>query len=304
MLTASRILACTGVGLTQVQGSNLYWLRMYILMHAAGRSILEFQLNPTAYFSPLEKLSSALIIACFFGGLLPGYAKWMTKIVAVLVGLQIFLTLPFTANHIFLEFVCLALLALLDESEEHEGELLLQALRWFTISFFFYSGLQKVLYGRYFDGQFLGYMITGYVENFRAADRFANFLRFFMPAAEFDRLRALGPEPKIGDGPFSVNSTLFMILTNSVYVFEMLAPIFLLIKKARPVAVLLSIGFVLAIEAGARELVFGALMINLLLIFFDGAWNKRLFPLFAIMYAYLIAAAFLDWVPMFEYAPN
>ena len=78
----------------------------------------------------------------------------------------------------------------------------------------------------------------------------------------------------------------------------------LLIPRVRPLAAVFSIGFIIAIEAGARELVFGALMINLLLIFLDGAWIKRLFPLFSIMYAYLIAAAALEWVPMFEYIPN
>jgi len=299
MLSASRILAWTGVGLTQAQSLNLYWFRIFALMHAAGRNILTVLLRP-ADASQADRVLAVIICACFLGGLHPRFSSWSTRIVVLLVGLQIAVSLPFTPNHWFLEFICLAFLALLDGNDEQEGELLLQVLRWFTIMFFFYSGLQKVLYGYYFDGQFLGYiMVFDFIDG-----RFASFLRFFMPASEFERLMAIGPDLNNGDGPFSVDSTLFRIVSNGVYVFEMLVPMLLLIPRVRPLAAVFSIGFIIAIEAGARELVFGALMINLLLIFLDGAWIKRLFPLFSIMYAYLIAAAALEWVPMFEYIPN
>jgi len=299
MLSASRILAWAGKGLTKAQCANLYWFRIFALMHAVGRNILTIQLRP-ADASEADRVLAVMICACFLGGLHPKFSRWAMRIAALLVGLQVALSFPFTPNHWFLEFVCLAFLALLDENDKQEGELLLQALRWFTVTFFFYSGLQKIFYGYYFDGQFLSYiMVFDSVE-----DRFASFLRFFMPASEFERLMAIGPDLEHGDGPFSVDSTLFCILSNGVYVFELLAPLLLLIPKVRPLAALLSIGFIIAIEAGARELVFGALMINLLLVFLDGAWIKRLFPLFAVAYAYLVAAAILDWVPMFEYIPN
>jgi len=287
------------VGLTQAQSSNLYWFRIFALMHAAGRNVLTILLLP-ADASQGDRVLAVIICACFLGGLHPKFSRWSTRIVLLCVGLQIAVSLPFTPNHWFLEFICLAFLALLDENDQQEGELLLQALRWFIITFFFYSGLQKVFYGYYFNGQFLGYMMVfDFIE-----DRFASFLRFFMPASEFERLVAIGPDLNNGDGPFSVDSTLFCIVSNGVYVFEMLAPILLLIPRARSLAAILSIVFIITIEAGARELVFGALMINLLLIFLNGAWIKRLFPLFAIVYAYLIAAAALDWIPMFEYIPN
>jgi len=41
---------------------------------------------------------------------------------AGLLGVQIVGTLPVTANHIFLEFLCLALLALLQESKLHDSK--------------------------------------------------------------------------------------------------------------------------------------------------------------------------------------
>ena len=299
MLSASRILAWTGEGLTKTQCVNLYWFRIFALMHAVGRNVLTISLRPDDA-SQVDKILAILLCVCFVGGLHPRFSRWAMRIAALLVGLQVALTFPYTPNHWFLEFVCLGFLALLDEDDGREGELLLQALRWFIVTFFFYTGLQKVFYGYYFDGQFLSYMMVfDFVE-----DRFASFLRFFMPASEFERLMAIGPDLEHGDGPFSVDSMLFRIVSNSVYVFELIVPLLLMIPKVRPLAAMLSIGFIFAIEAGARELVFGALMINLLLLFLESAWVKRLFPLFAITYAYLFAAAALDWVPMFEYIPS
>ena len=49
-----------------------------------------------------------------------------------------------------------------------------------------------------------------------------------------------------------------------------------------------------------RVLVFGLFMINLLLLFLPGTWNKRFFALFAALYAYVVASEF-GLVPMFAY---
>lgn len=277
--------------------SNLHWFRLFVLMHVAARTFLQLGVQPPGSWYVLN--SQALILCCL-GGLLPSYTMWATRIAAALMAVHIGMTLPVTANHVFLEFFCLGLLAFLGESERRESELLLVALRCITLIFFFYSGLQKVFHGRYFDGQFLAY-VTG------AEDRFAAVFRYLLPAEEFARLRAEGARlvqgrPEVGSGPFRVDSFLFLAVSNSVYVFEMLAPLLLLVRKARVAATLAAIAFVVAIEAGAREIIFGAFMINLLLLFLPGTWNKNLFFFFAAMYAYLLAAAF-KWVPMFEYPP-
>ncbi len=272
---------------------NLLWFRLFVLMHVAVRTFLTLGRLREDY-EGLYVHSAQLLMLCCLGGLLPWFRTIATRLAAVLLAVEIVVMLPITANHVYLEFICVGLLALLDESEAREGELLVRALRWVTVLFFFYSGLQKVLYGRYFDGQFLAYVTA-------TEDRFAAFFQYLMPASEFARIRAEGQEPlRIGTGPYRVDSILFLIVSNSVYLFEMLAPVLLIVRKTRVAAVLASIAFIFAIEAGARELMFGSLMINLLLLFLPGAWNKMMFPLFAALYLYLIAAE-LGLAPMFDY---
>jgi hypothetical protein len=111
--------------------------------------------------------------------------------------------------------------------------------------------------------------------------------------------------PALGAGPYRTDSWLFIALSNAVYLFEMGAGLALLVSRIRPLVVAAAIGFVIAIEAGARELTFGALMINLLLLFLDGPWVRRLFPLFVALYAYLVLAeqGGLGLLPMFPYSP-
>ena len=69
----------------------------------------------------------------------------------------------------------------------------------------------------------------------------------------------------------------------------------------RSLAAVASILVVVAIEAAAREIVFGVLMVNLLFLFLPGKWNERAFLPSLGVYIYLIAAVF-GLVPMFTYA--
>ena len=278
--------------------ANLHWFRLFVLMHVAVRTFLQLGVQPPGSW---YAINSQVLILCCLGGLLPRYTGWATRIAVALLAVHIGLTLPVTANHVFLEFFCLGLLAFLGELGRRESELLGVALRCITLIFFFYSGFQKLLYARYFDGQFLAY-VTG------AEDRFAAVFRYFLPAEEFARLRGEGARlvqgrPEVGSGPFRVDSVLFLAVSNSVYIFEMLAPLLMLVRKTRVAATLAAIAFIVAIEAGAREIIFGAFIINLLLLFLPGTWNKNLFFFFAVLYAYLAAAAF-NFVPMFEYPPG
>ena len=131
-------------------------------------------------------------------------------------------------------------------------------------------------------------------------DDFGVFLRFFMPTDELLRLRAMrAAEP--GMGPYRVNSVLFIAVSNSVYLFEMVVAFLLLFRRTTVYAAVAAIFFVLAIECGAREFFFGSLIINLFLFYLPGPCIKRLFPLFALLFVYLVAASF-KLVPMFSYS--
>ncbi len=288
-----RILAIAGPRENETGwAANLFWFRLFVLLHMAGRSFLSIRV-PEYDTWPHQLLLHALVVVGL-AGLVPRLSLWASRLAALLVVAQIAITMPFTANHVFLELLCLGLLALLDESKQDEDELLLVAIRWLSAVFFFYTGLQKVLWGRYFDGQLLGYLTA-------TEDRFAWFFQHFIPTVEFERLRAIGP-PRAGAGPYRVDSLLFLAVSNSVYVFEMLAGVLLLVARTRWMAAIAAIGFVIMVELGAREIIFGALMINLLLLFVPGQWNKKLFGAFVVFYLYLCLANRMAAVPIFSYS--
>ena len=301
-MNASRIsLALAGSGREAGWQSNLRWFRLFILMHMAGRSFLMIPTGPTADLW-VQLLRSVIVVTALLG-CIPRFSLWATRAAALLLVGEIAITIPFTANHVFLEFLCLGFLSLLDERDQGEAALLMQALRWFVGVFFFYTGLQKLLYGYYFDGQLLAYLAG-------TEDRFAAFFRFIIPAEELQRLQSYNEDlvrpgaysTKLGAGPYRVDSLLFVVMSNGVYLFEMLAGILLLVPRTRVLAAVASIGFVIMIEIGARELTFGALMVNLLLLFLPGRWIKWAYPAFLVGYLYL-AAHKLGLAPMFAYAP-
>ena len=280
-----------GSGQPQDITLNLRWLRTFLLMHVATRTYISIPHYRGLYEQWFAWASWLLVICCVIG-LIPALARRMSQFAAGLMAVQIVGTLPQTANHIFIEFICVALCALLDERHDGERELLVKALRSFILMFFFYSGLQKVLYGRYFDGQFLAYFIA-------VDDRFAFPFRYLMPADEFQRLQAM-QALEVGTGPYRVQSAAFLIISNSVYLFEMAAPVFLVLRKTRCIAAVATIAFVIAIELGAKELCFGMLTINLIALFLPGRWIRWLFPFCAALYLYLLVASH-DLVPMFHY---
>lgn len=306
MMDASRILSLAGPHQETAWKTNLRWFRAFVFMHMAVRSFVTLELDAAQHsgVSSFLLVLRVVIIVAAVTGLVPRFTMWSARIAGLLLLLEVAATLPFTANHVFLEFLVLALLALLDERDRREGELFLQAVRWLVAILFFYTGLQKVLYGYYFDGQCLSYLAA-------TEERFAYFFKHLIPAEEMQRLMSYnGKEvtpgkfrPELGSGPYRVDSLLFLLVCNGVYIFEMLAGVLLMVRKTRPWAVGASIAFVILIELGAREITFGALMINLLLLFSRRPWVKRLFVLFAMLYLYL-AAHGVGWVPMFEYSPT
>ncbi|MEE8508984.1 MAG: hypothetical protein V3T07_07965 [Myxococcota bacterium] len=307
----SRILALAGPGKERGWRTNLGWFRLFVLLHMATRSYLTIPIGPGG--DAPEQLLRWLIVVTALIGCTGGFGSWAARLAAVplwatraaalLLLVEIAITVPVTANHVFLELLCLALLSVLDERDEREAELLLAAFRWLIGIFFFYTGLQKLLYGYYFDGQFLAYMAG-------TEDRFAALFGLIIPEEELARLQSYNEllvrpgvyRPRIGAGPYRIDSILFVVLSNSVYLFEMLAGVLLLARRTRAVAAVAAIGFVVMIELGARELTFGVLMVNLLLLFLPGAWIKRLLPAFFLFYLYLVMHK-LDWVPMFNYSP-
>jgi hypothetical protein len=138
-------------------------------------------------------------------------------------------------------------LAALDDRRAEHRMLQLRAIRWSVIVVLFYSGLQKLVWGYWNDGQFLGYSL--------GREPFRSTLGWIVPADELSRLTALGGA--VGDGPYLPEAPLLVVAGSLTWVAELALALVLFPPRTRhrawPVACLLVAG----IELVARELMFG-----------------------------------------------
>ncbi len=282
--------------------TRLAWFRRVLLVHVAARTLLTEPGWVVGEYGAL--LRWATVGVALAGVLAPhGGALKCTRIACPLVLVSALSAFPDNANHVFLEFVLLAFLAFLDERDEREGVLLCAALRGTVAIVLVWSGLQKVIHGTYFDGQFLAYMAA-------TKTWFTEVFQHVVPDAELHRLTAFNErldgstwQPAVGAGPYRVDSVLFVALSNAVYVLEIAVGLLLLLPRTRAAAALAGIAMVVFIELGAREIVFGILIVNALALSLRGDAPRRMFPYWTAVYAYLVLAA-RELVPMVPYASS
>jgi hypothetical protein len=178
---------------------------------------------------------------------------------------------PQAGNHAYLELILCGLLAALDPRVDAERRLLLRSLAWLASVILFWSGVQKLTHGYYFRGEELAYSV--WIESFRP------MLSLLIPAEELARLVSYGRE--VGDGPYRVASPLFVLVSNAVYVTEIALALLLLVRRLRPYAVAAALVFLAAVEVAAREIFFGLLFANALLLFWPARLHRRLVGVFA-----------------------
>jgi hypothetical protein len=189
---------------------------------------------------------------------------------------------PGTPNHTFLAVLLLGLFAWFDLEREDDSRLLLQALRWMTVIVFFWAGAQKALNGLYFRGEFLSWMIA------QSQDHWAAVFGWLVPVEEIERLRAL-PRFYAGAGPYRVAAWPFLLVSNGVWIGEIVLAGLMLTRRFRHWAALAAIGLVVMIQSAPHEWMFALLYSQLLLLFVPGEWNRRLLPVFLGAYAWLLA---------------
>ena len=253
--------------------------RIFLLAHVATR--LYFWAVPWANDYPRVKIGLAVAgVVALIAGFFPRLARAGTLLAATALWIKLFLSFPWASNHSAIEIVFMTLLALFDLRSEEGRSLFLQAGRWIIVIILFCTGLQKLMYGTYFDGQFLGIQIA-------MDSKFTRLFEDLLPAVELERLLSMTPD-NVGSGPYAVRSTFFVLVSNLVWVFELVAPVFLLMKRTRAVAVLAVILFTVALQAGAREFMFGLLYVNLVMLFTTRGWIRSLLPVSLGSYAFLI----------------
>ncbi len=282
-----RILAVVGDTDGKMRTAKLRAFRQFVLLHGAVRSWL--WLVFFGFLDPLRVGISAGILTPRFGfALVPKAEHTAPRLALPVLLLQIIWTFPFADNHFFIEVVSVVLLCLIDRDREGDEVLALQGLRWMAVIILFHTGLQKVLYGHYFQGDFLAFMVG-------IDERFSDLFQFLLPADEVARLQSYNPM-RSGDGPYRVDFLPFVLASNAIYVAEMVLPLLLMIRQTRTVAALASIVLVLAIQLGAREAGFAFLFTNLLLLFLPADVNRKLLPGFGLIYLYVLGAV-LGFLP-------
>jgi hypothetical protein len=158
------------------------------------------------------------------------------------------------------------------------------------------SGVQKLLHGAYFHGQYLSYMVG-------STERFRWFFAPMLPAGEVARLQSLSaavqqiqfeagrpiaPLP----GPFRVDSLWLVAVSNAVWLGEVALAFGLLWRRVRPLALAGSVLLMAGILASSWEFFFDTLFINLILLFARSALNLKLLPLSLVSYGYYALVGF------------
>ncbi len=185
---------------------------------------------------------------------------------------------PLTGNHRYLELFVAGLFALLDDRKDEERRLLLRALQWTFIVVLFYGGVQKLVHGYYFHGQFLSYSL--WRVGFHAA------LGPMLPAHEFERLTSY--TAAVGDGPYIVTSPVFLVASNAVWIVEIALAVLLCFRATRQVAWVMGLVFVVAMEIVAREFMFGIEVACAMLLFSRSDAIRRAILPIAVLLAILV----------------
>jgi hypothetical protein len=261
---------------TSFEDRKFVAFRRVILVIAASESWLVLTREP--YQSYFYLALSVLISACFLAGFFARFARVATALVGLCMGIQIAATFPENANHQYLVVLCSLLLTLPRTNAPAERVDALDGMRWILLLGFFWAGVQKVLYGYYFGGEFLAHRMA-------TDPDFLLVFQFFAPAAEVERLLAQGLQ--YGAGPFRVDSWLFVVVSNLSWLAEIGLPLLLVYRPTRRLAVVGSMLFIFAIQSAAREVYFGGIMIGLILLFWPGDALRRSYPLFAAAYLWL-----------------
>jgi hypothetical protein len=192
----------------------------------------------------------------------------------------------FIANHNMVELLCIVVLLLVKLDDEKDSALGLRTLQWTTVLVFVASAVQKLLHGTYMQGQFFAWSIS-------TGGRWENVLGLLVPNEELATLREFGRTALVFDrdrlvsvppGPYVLRSWPCLLASITVPIAELLLPLGLFWKQSRLPAVAAIIALLFIIELVAVELIFGALMLNLITLFLDRGFSRWKPAVFILIY--------------------
>lgn len=277
----------TGADDAEVAAAKIRSIRRLVLLTLAAEAWRALRFIPYSSHTEAFGLAAAGMTGCAIVGWTDRWSRQAVVVAFVILFVVVAAVFPENANHQFLALVLLALIALsmsAPDQVDADRRTALQSMRWIAIGGLAWAGIMKLLYGVWFEGEFLAYRIA------RDPD-FAFALGWILPEPELARLIGLGKE--VGAGPFRVQSIPLIMISNLTWIAELLLPIGLLLPRTRKAALVASVLFVGAIEVGAREFFFGAMMIGLLLLFATRDRLGPLLPIFGLGYAFWLGERFL-----------
>lgn len=280
-LATGRLLFLPGVDELEAARSKIGAFRVFLL------ALIAVELWDRVMRSPGDPLLHAMLAGgATVAAILvwrPSQVRVSTGLCAAVVAIDFAWLFPASANHHYLQLVCLALLLLLRDEVDEEVRLHPVVLRWLVGVGILYAGIQKLAWGYYFEGEMLAFTIP---EN----PRFEMILGLAMPDAEVARLGGLVIQE--GAGPFRVDSLLFQLVSNAAYLGELLLPFLLLWPRTRRLGVVAALAYFAVIESAAREVFFGGMMAALVLLYGPASWLRRALPVFFVALAVLLATSF------------
>jgi hypothetical protein len=275
-------IARVGRDTPEIAASKLRSIRRLVLLMLACEGWIALRFVPYSSRPGTYGLVAAAFGLCAIVGWRDRFARAACAFAGALLLGVVVSVFPENANHQYLALIVLALILLADSKgaeAEADAILALQLLRWIALVGIVWAGVMKLWYGYWLEGEFLAYRLAN-------DPGFARVLGPLVPDAELERLLSLGTE--VGAGPYRPAAPLLVAVSNLTWVAEIVLPLGLLSSRTRVPAMLATIGLFLAIEAGAREIIFGGLMTGLLLLFAQRDRVAQALP--------WIAAVYLLWL--------
>jgi hypothetical protein len=178
---SSRVLGWAGAEPDEQRDPKIRAAWIIVSLHVCIRLTLAAWFAGAHYLMPLPAALFAL-------GLLRPYQRPVATVLAVVQCVRFGFTYPDVSNHYLVECLAMLAFAAVDLTREQERALCLRALCWLAALVLFMSGVQKLLHGCYFEGQYLAYMVA-------STDRFSDFFSPMLSAADLDHLRCAARAP-------------------------------------------------------------------------------------------------------------
>jgi len=257
-----RILARTGVDEPDLALAKLRSIRRLVLITLACESWYALRYVPYSSHPAAYGMVAAVLVGCAIAGWRDRFAPAASALAFVLLLGVVISAFPDNANHQFLALLLLLLVLLAawpgPVVDPADAIAALQSMRWIAAIGVFWAGVMKVFYGYWLGGEFLAFRIA-------TDPGFTRVLGFLLPDRELSRLLSLGTG--LGAGPFRTEAPLLIAVSNATWIAELMLPLGLLWGRTRRVSMVATILLFVAIQTGAREMLFGGLMVGLLLLF-------------------------------------